>query len=83
MEGQNIDIAKAMEIVAGWKNKNCQLCNARNWSVSNKAYELRIFTGGGLVIGNVPIIPLVPVTCENCGNTILINAKMTNLIKIS
>ena len=36
-------------------------------------FELREFHQGSLALGT-PIMPLVPVTCENCGNVVLISA---------
>lgn len=59
------------------------MCHGREWNVTDKFFELREFNNGDLVIGgpNNAITPLVPVTCKNCGNTILINALTTGLLK--
>lgn len=66
-----------------WKNQVCPMCGARSWTVSDKMFELREFNDGNLVIGgpNASIIPIVPVTCSNCGNTVMINALSTGLLK--
>ena len=62
-----------------WSGRRCPLCNTGNWNVSDKVYELREFHGGGLVIGGTPIVPVVPVTCDNCGNTVLVNTIVAGL----
>ncbi len=59
---------------AKWKGSACPLCKTGNWSVSDKVYELREFHGGNMVIGSGAIVPIVPVTCDNCGNTVLVNS---------
>lgn len=43
-------------------------------------YELREFHGGSMVIGGSALIPIVPVTCDNCGNTVLINGIMAGVV---
>lgn len=57
------------------------MCQAGTWSVSEKVYELREFTGGGLVIGASPIVPVIPIACTNCGNTIFVNALIVGAIQ--
>lgn len=64
-----------------WQDRPCPMCNNRKWSVQNKVFELREFRGGSLVLGGTPIVPIIPITCENCGNTILINAIKSGIVK--
>lgn len=66
-----------------WANQVCPMCGGRAWSVSDKIFELREFNDGNFVLGgpNSSITPVIPVTCDKCGNTIFINALSTNLIK--
>jgi hypothetical protein len=64
-----------------WKGRSCSMCDARNWNLSDKLFELREFQGGELVLGTGPIIPLVVVTCNNCGNTVLVNAIKAGAIE--
>ena len=45
-----------------------------SWNVSDKVFELREYHDGNMVIGGSPIVPVVPVTCDNCGNTVLVNS---------
>ncbi len=62
------------------KNFNCPMCQTSNWMVSDKVFELRQFNWWNLAIGWVPITPVITVTCSECWNTVLINAKVTNLL---
>ena len=56
-----------------WNGRGCPMCGVGSWIVSDKVFELREFNNGDLVVGGCPIIPIVTVTCSNCGNTVLIN----------
>lgn len=66
-----------------WSNQICPMCGGRAWNVSDKIFELREFNDGNFVLGgpNSSIVPLIPVTCNKCGNTIFINALSTGLVK--
>ena len=64
-----------------WGARPCPMCGAQNWNVSDTVFELRQFHGGNLVLGQGPIIPIIPVTCVNCGNTIFINGIITGIIE--
>ena len=73
---------KLVEFVRNrWKTPvGCPVCRENNWSVSREVYELREFHGGGMVVGgNSAIAPICPVTCGNCGNTLLINALVAHV----
>jgi ribosomal protein S27AE len=63
-----------------WKGRTCPMCGGGPWNASDMAFELREFNEGNLVVGGVPITPVIPVTCSNCGNTILINAVVAGLV---
>ncbi len=64
-----------------WQSRPCPMCHEGKWSVQDKIFELREFHGGSLVLGGTPIIPIIPITCGNCGHTILINALMTGIME--
>lgn len=53
--------------------KSCQVCGANTWNVEPQLAELRFLNLGAFVVGG-PVLPLVVLTCNNCGNTIFINA---------
>jgi predicted nucleic-acid-binding Zn-ribbon protein len=55
-----------------WGNKECPMCGKGPWQVQDKVFQLSEFLPGRLIGGLM--IPVIPVTCTNCGNTQLINA---------
>jgi hypothetical protein len=63
-----------------WGGRPCQMCGIGNWNVQTSAYELRQFFQGNLVVGGGPVIPVIPVVCTNCGNTVLVNALVSGAI---
>jgi hypothetical protein len=64
-----------------WHGRNCPMCQAGNWNISDRVFELREYHGGSFVVGGSPIVPVVPVTCDNCGNTILVNAIVADAVE--
>ena len=52
---------------------DCPVCRNNDWDVPTLVYELREFHGGNMVLGSSSIIPVSPITCKVCGNTVLIN----------
>ncbi len=62
-----------------WAGRPCVMCGVGNWNIQESTYELREFNEGNMVIGG-PIIPVIPVVCTNCGNTILVNAIVAKVI---
>jgi len=63
-----------------WKAPyRCASCEANQWSVPDELFQLMQYTPGSIAIGG-PVIPFAPVTCTNCGNTILINAIIAGLV---
>lgn len=63
--------------------RRCPMCDHSAWEISSKIFEIREFHDGNLVIGSGPIIPIIPVSCKNCGNTILLNAIIAGFVKAS
>lgn len=63
-----------------WKQHNeCLLCNSNSWSVTG-IFEMRSFHGGTLVVGgDSSVLPVLPVICNNCGNTVLLSAVVIGL----
>ena len=58
----------------------CPVCKHNSWTVPDEVYEFREYKGGGIAIGGKNlIIPIFPVTCDNCGNTILFNALVLKI----
>jgi len=65
---------------AKWKDVNCPMCNHNQWSASEEVFEIRKYYGGNVVLGQGPILPIIPVTCNNCGNTVLVNAIKAGVV---
>jgi len=63
-----------------WGDRKCPLCGAQKWNVSDTVFELREFHQGDIIVGGAPIAPVIPVTCSNCGNTVLVNAILSKAI---
>jgi hypothetical protein len=62
-----------------WGNRACPMCQVAQWNVEPQPYQLMQFHAGSLVVGG-PIVPVFPVTCTNCGNTLLVNAIVSGAI---
>jgi hypothetical protein len=62
----------------GWAT--LPLCAKSPLPLADKVFQLAEFHEGGIVIGG-PLVPIVPVTCSNCGNTILVNAILSGALK--
>lgn len=57
------------------------MCKGADWHVSETVYELREYNEGNLVVGGVPIFPVIPVSCTSCGNSVFVNALMSDAIE--
>lgn len=80
---KNVNSKKVIELLnKKCSGARCPLCGGVKWNVIDKCYELREFNDGNFVIGgaNASIIPVIPLTCANCGNTIFINALVNDLL---
>lgn len=76
----DIDTKKVLAHLNKIRNtpKGCKFCGANDWAVIGKVFELREFQNKA--IGS-PIIPVIPVTCNQCGNLLLFNAIAAKLVK--
>lgn len=63
-----------------WTNadKRCPVCQHNGWTIG-EAVEVRPYQGGNLIIGG-GVVPLIPVVCTNCGNTLLFSAVVANAV---
>lgn len=57
----------------------CPVCRGNDWDVTTIIYELREFHGGSMVIGGSSLVPISPITCKSCGNTVLINPLIAGI----
>lgn len=61
-----------------WKSKVCPMCGGNAWTYDDSlCTPLTLGTNNSINLGG-KILPLVPVTCTNCGNTVFINALVAN-----
>ncbi|WP_139015778.1 hypothetical protein [Ensifer aridi] len=58
----------------------CPVCSQRNWGLLDHLLHVPIYHGGSLVVGG-PTYPHVGLICQNCGNTQLINAVVSGVLK--
>lgn len=58
------------------RSNNCPVCAASEWSVSQVPYALKQIEGA-------TVMPLYPVSCTNCGLTMLFNAIAAGLMSDS
>lgn len=79
---QGIDGREFMEWIADyWSDKACQFCEGQNWTLLKETFELREFHGGTVVLGSGPIVPVMVIVCELCGNIELFNAVKVKQIQ--
>ena len=71
-----------MEKTLEWLNdkwigkKICFICKENNWNLHSDITEIRNYYGGSMVLGG-KVIPIIVLTCLNCGNTLLFNANIS------
>ncbi len=75
------DIQKAIAwIDEHWKGqKACPICTNTRWGIADTVGEVPMMELNGDLTGGV--CPLVILTCQTCGYTLLLNAKVIGLIK--
>ena len=65
-----------------WINKVCPYCGHSDWNFDSRIYT-PVEVHDGYVIrmqGENNLLPLVAVTCLNCGNTVFVNAIASGCI---
>lgn len=62
-----------------WKGKPCPMCDNREWFIPTNSFELKDFRSPALIGGTV--LPVIPIICTNCSNTIFINAILSGIVK--
>jgi len=83
MESNNLDIEKLLAFLNDkWKEHKCGVCGHFSWDVTNKLFQLSEFNKSHVLVGGKKsYVPLIPVTCDNCGNTLLLSAMIAGLVK--
>lgn len=65
-------------IESRWESPHCTLCKSNAWQLGEIGQIPEFIPGGPLMIGG-SIVPIVPVICTYCGNTVLLNAVVIGL----
>jgi len=74
------DVKKIIEHLENkWGGRPCPMCQVGSWQVQDAIFQIMEFNKGALVMGG-PVVPLIPVTCNNCGYTVLLNAIITGIL---
>ena len=60
--------------------KVCPVCKNTTWDTLDIVFELKSYSQGQESDEEETVMPLVPLTCKNCGNTILINVIAAGVI---
>lgn len=76
-----IDQKKLNDYLQKLTPQNCPLCGKGPWIASDTVFQLIEYNQNAIVVGG-PVLPVLPLTCESCGNTIFINAIVSKLIDI-
>lgn len=64
-------------------NITCSICGHHSWGVNDKIFQMLEYQKGGIVFGgNMDLLPVIPVTCNNCGNTIFVNAIKAGIVEV-
>lgn len=64
-----------------WVTKNCPMCGKNNWNIDDDIMSMiSVGKNHSIQIGN-KIIPVVTVTCKECGNTIFVNPLVIHCLK--
>ena len=59
-----------------WQDNPCPMCGNNTWTISNDIYTLtKVGMDGSVLLDTGKLVPLIPVSCNNCSNTVLINPK--------
>ncbi|MCH7639037.1 MAG: hypothetical protein IH855_06200 [Bacteroidetes bacterium] len=65
-----------------WGDKaKCHVCGESDFGISSTIFEIREFHGGSIALGKSKILPVVPVTCSNCGDIRLVGAIKAGILK--
>lgn len=82
MELKSEQIKKAEEKLSKLlSGQRCLVCQGNEWILSDRLYELREFSGGGITLGQSSVFPVILVICKNCGNTLMFNAIQLELLE--
>ena len=62
------------------KRRACSICGNNSWMLNDTIFEMREFMGGDMVIGGTAIMPMLAVSCTECGHTRFISAIRMGIV---
>ncbi len=63
-----------------WGDTTCPICQKHDWTTSGEIYTPSLINEQGRIDLGKKMLPLMPITCSNCGNTLFINGKVLGCI---
>lgn len=57
-----------------WKHRACPVCGTNAYAAPDRVWQVPEFRQGAIIIGGGRLIPMFPVTCNNCGYIVWVNA---------
>jgi hypothetical protein len=79
-EEQKQTLLKRVNELAGSPHK-CALCGSHEWLVSDIVFQLTEFVSGSFMVVGGAVVPVIPMTCAKCANTLLLNAITLGLVE--
>jgi len=61
------------------KAPTCSACHRQKWTVGDRVFQMPEY-GVAMAIGG-PVVPVIPLTCINCGNTLFFNAMALGVVQ--
>lgn len=63
-----------------WPNRGaCPMCGQNDWAIRNRIFEIGEHSGVSRGAQRA-VLPVVALTCENCANTVLLNAVKMGIV---
>ncbi|NII74847.1 RNA polymerase subunit RPABC4/transcription elongation factor Spt4 [Dyella sp. SG562] len=76
------DTKKALDFIREKWSKDCPVCGHADFSINDRLFTMVEITKeeGVKLGGNMEVFPVLPMTCQNCGNVRLLSAVYAGLI---
>ena len=66
-----------------WGNRPCPMCGNNQWIASKELYTPILISQEGAIDIGTRMLPMIPIMCSHCGNTIFVNGKHIGCIEES
>jgi predicted nucleic-acid-binding Zn-ribbon protein len=85
MKMDKIDVSTAKQFIktkAKGTSNPCPLCKVRDWGITDTVFALiELYQNHILDVRAGAYLPVIPITCNNCGITMLISAVKAGIIE--